>query len=52
MLEISDPSGVYLDSEASLPYCNSAAELCASVGTWKDPNDLYIADDGVVRYCN
>jgi len=50
LLEMIDQAGVLLDEPASTSYCNSKAELCASVGSWEDPNDLYIADDDVIRY--
>ena len=49
-LEMTDQDGILLDQEAGAPYCNSQVELCASVGNWEDPNDLYIADDGVIRW--
>ena len=48
-VELTDQSGVLLDSSSTHRYCNSEAELCASVGFWSDPNQHYIADDGVVR---
>ena len=48
-LEITDQIGVILDQSTASSYCNSEVELCASVGNWEDPNDSYIADDGVIR---
>ena len=48
-LEITDQIGVILDQSTASSYCNSEVELCASVGNWEDPNDFYIADDGVIR---
>ena len=50
LLDMSDPIGVLLDQNAATPYCNTPVELCASVGNWADPNDLYVADDGVIRF--